>query len=24
VLLTVVPTWLLTVRLGILQRGGDM
>jgi iron(III) transport system permease protein len=24
VLLTVVPTWLLTVRLGILQRGGDL
>jgi iron(III) transport system permease protein len=23
VLLTVIPTWLLTVRLGILQRGGD-
>jgi iron(III) transport system permease protein len=22
-LLTVVPTWLLTVRLGILRRGGD-
>jgi iron(III) transport system permease protein len=24
VLLTVIPTWLLTVRLGILQRGGDL
>jgi iron(III) transport system permease protein len=23
VVLTVIPTWLLTVRLGILQRGGD-
>jgi iron(III) transport system permease protein len=23
VLLTVIPTWLLTVRLGILRRGGD-
>ena len=23
VLLTVIPTWLLTVRLGILERGGD-